>query len=187
MGTYYNQSTLICNNDLDMKNDRHEKFMRLALAEAEYALQRGEFPVGCVITDGDGVIVTGRRENSRETPNELDHAEIVALRSLVTGGCTVERGQLIVYSTMEPCLMCFSSLILNGIRTIVYAYEDVMGGGANLPLKVLKPLYAEMEVTIVANILRQQSLALFKTFFSDPKNQYWPDSLLSRYTLAQKD
>jgi tRNA(adenine34) deaminase len=116
----------------------------------------------------------------------MDHAEIVALRALPAGISETDRGRLTVYSTMEPCLMCFSTLILNGIRTIVYAYEDVMGGGTNVPLKGMNPLYAAMEIMVVPNVLRQRSLAYFKTFFSSPDNLYWRDSLLARYTLTQK-
>jgi tRNA(adenine34) deaminase len=169
-----------------MKSDTHEYFMLLALAEAERALNAGEFPVGCVIVDRDRVVATGRRINSAGVPNELDHAEIVALRALPAGGDEPDRGRLTVYSTMEPCLMCFSTLILNGIRTIVYAYEDVMGGGTNVPLRDMNPLYAAMEITVIPNVLRRKSLELFTTFFSSPGNLYWRDSLLANYTLTQK-
>ena len=169
-----------------MKREPHEYFMLLALAEARRALDAGEFPVGCVIANGDRVVATGRRINSTGTSNEMDHAEITALRALLAGGSEPDFGRLTVYSTMEPCLMCFSTLILNGIRTIVYAYEDVMGGGTNVPLRQLNPLYAAMEITVIPNVLRQQSLEYFAAFFSSPDNLYWHDSLLAGYTLAQK-
>jgi tRNA(adenine34) deaminase len=169
-----------------MNRKKHEYFMLLALAEAEQALNAGEFPVGCVIADCDRGIATGRRVNSTGSPNEMDHAEIIALRSLLDSGTAIDRGRLAVYSTMEPCLMCFSTLILNGIHTIVYAYEDVMGGGTNVPLRELNPLYAAMEVTVIPDVLRRKSLELFTKFFSSPNNLYWRDSLLARYTLEQE-
>jgi tRNA(adenine34) deaminase len=169
-----------------MEREIHEYFMLLALVEAEHALDAGEFPVGCVIADRDRVVATGRRINSTGSPNEMDHAEIIALRALPADGSEMNRGRLTVYSTMEPCLMCFSTLILNGIRTIVYAYEDVMGGGTNVPLRALNPLYAAMEITVIPSVLRGKSLELFITFFQRPDNRYWRDSLLASYTLAQK-
>ncbi len=165
---------------------KHEKYMRLALAEAEFALENGDFPVGCVIVDNQGVVATGRREHSCEQANELDHAEIVAIRKVVDARQLQENNDLIIYSTMEPCLMCYSTLILNNIRTIVYAYEDVMGGGTNLPLDSLPPLYSSMEVTVISHVLREESLTLFQRFFMNPDNPYWRDSLLSRYTLGQE-
>ena len=81
--------------------------------------------------------------------------------------------------------MCFSTLILSGVRTIVYGYEDAMGGGTKVMLTDLPPLYADMNVKVVPNILRDQCLMLFKRFFSDTQNEYWKDSLLAQYTLEQ--
>lgn len=166
----------------------HETFMRLALQQAQLALRNNEFPVGAVIVAEGEAVATGRRENSRnETANELDHAEIVALRDLLARRPDIDRKTLTVYSTMEPCLMCYSTMLLNGIRTFVYAYEDAMGGGTSLQLAHLAPLYQgmETEVRILPHILRQESLALFKTFFTSPENNYWQDSMLAEYTLGQ--
>jgi tRNA(adenine34) deaminase len=168
-----------------MDSVRYEHYMLLALKEAEVAFHCGEFPVGCVMAGPDGVVATGGRANSTGRSNEMDHAEIVALRSLLAGDFDGDISQIIVYSTMEPCLMCFSTLILNGIRTIVYGYEDVMGGGTNIRLEDLNPLYAAMKITVIPGVLRPQCLSLFKAFFSHPDTPYWRDSLLAKYTLAQ--
>lgn len=160
--------------------------MRHALLEAEKALAAGEFPVGCIMVHDDEVVSRGRRINSRApNDNELDHAEILALRQLLVHHPQLERSKITVYATMEPCLMCYVSLLLNGIHTIVYGYEDVMGGGTTLDLKTLAPLYREMEVSVTPHILRRESLELFKAFFAAHDNTYWQDSPLARYTLAQ--
>lgn len=167
---------------------QHETFMRLALQQAQQALANNEFPVGAVIVAGDEPVAFGRRANSRSaTANELDHAEIVALRDLLARRPDIARDTLTVYSTMEPCLMCYSTMLLNGIRTFVYGYEDAMGGGTGLQLAHLTPLYQAMEteVHILPHVLRQESLDLFKTFFTTAENNYWQNSLLADYTLAQ--
>ncbi|MDO9040749.1 MAG: deaminase [Desulfocapsaceae bacterium] len=164
----------------------HEILMLLALAEAEVALAQGEFPVGCVLVHQGAVIASGKRVHSSGKVNEMDHAEMLALRSFLDAEPGVAPQEVTVYATMEPCLMCFSTLILNGIRKIVYAYEDVMGGGTNLPLTMLNPLYAAMEIKVVPAVLRRESLALFQQFFSNPDNLYWKGSLLASYTLEQK-
>lgn len=166
-----------------MKN--HEKFMRIALGQAKEALALEEFPVGAIFVHEDTVLASGKRASSREQKevvNEIDHAEILALRSLLATPSDIPLSEITIYSTMEPCLMCYSTMILNGIRKFVYAYEDVMGGGTNLPLAQLSPLYQEMEIDIIPHILRQESLELFKKFFTNPENTYWKDSLLSQYT-----
>jgi tRNA(adenine34) deaminase len=167
-------------------NTGHQLFMRDALKEASMALDQKEFPVGCVLVRQDHIIARGRRTNSRgQGLLELEHAEIAALRSLDDTGKHMPMNEVIAYTTMEPCLMCFATLLLNGIRHFVYAYEDVMGGGTNLPLDRLSPLYRDMSVTIEAGVLRSHSLEMVKRFFSQPDNAYWQESLLARYTLEQ--
>jgi tRNA(adenine34) deaminase len=163
----------------------HAGFMQAALAEAEAALISGEFPVGCVLVYRDRIVAAGRRLNSKPGGNELDHAEVVALRSLKDEMPDLDLSEVHAYSTMEPCLMCLASLVLSGIRTIVYGYEDVMGGATRCDLSAVAPLYASMSVTVVPGICRPECLMLFKTFFLDPGNSYWQDSPLARYTLDQ--
>ena len=162
--------------------------MQVALKQAKEALHQGEFPVGAVCVHEGRVIATGHRAHTRgglAPVNEIDHAEILALRHFLAEDTEVPAREVVVYSTMEPCLMCFSTMILNGIRNFVYAYEDVMGGGTNIPLGQLRPLYAEMDVHITPHVLREQSLELFQKFFLNPENEYWKDSLLANYTLNQ--
>jgi len=161
--------------------------MQQALLDARLALDNNEFPVGCVITYQDRIIARGQRINSiGDGIVELDHAEILALRQLQTSGQAVDMRQATIYSTMEPCLMCYATLLLNRLGRIVYAFEDVMGGSTSLSLEKLAPLYRTMKVEIIHHVLRAESLSLMKTFFKNPQNSYWQDSLLARYTLEQK-
>ncbi len=164
----------------------YEFFMSKALEEAHQALSMGEFPVGCVMVYENRVIVTGARHHSvQDDQNELDHAEMLALRKLVDIEGKIDREKVTIFSTLEPCLMCYTAIIINGIRRIVFAYEDVMGGGTNLDLKRLNPFYRNVKITITPNVLREESLKLLKKFFSDPKSRYLKESLLAQYTLKQ--
>lgn len=164
-----------------------EFFMSRALEQAGMALSAGEFPVGCVIADHENVLASGFREKSTgDRPNELDHAEIIALRRFMETNNSGGRDGLAIYITMEPCLMCFGAILLAGIPKIVYAYEDVMGGGTRCRLGDLPTLYADAPVEIIPHVLRSESLALFKAFFSKAGNAYWKNSLLARYTLSRQ-
>ena len=163
--------------------------MEEALVEAAEALAVGEFPVGCVIVYAGQVITRGRRRQSgvypRQRGNEVDHAEILALRDLLGKHPDVPPRDVTVYATMEPCLMCYATLLISGVQTIVYAYEDAMGGGTNLHLDQLNPLYQAMTVSVIPYILREKSLKLFKQFFSNRDSHYLRGTLLAEYTLAQ--
>ena len=167
-----------------MANDTD--FMGQAIKQAKKAFSVGEFPVGCVIADKRDVLATGfRKGTAGKYSNEIDHAEIMTLRNLFEN-CPLENmDEVTLYCTMEPCLMCFGAVLLSGIKRIVYAYEDIMGGGSRCDLSGLPKLYRDANVTIVPHVLRRQSLDLFKAFFSNPDNHYWKNSLLAEYTLAQ--
>jgi tRNA(adenine34) deaminase len=110
---------------------------------------------------------------------------MLALRHLESLDGHIAREDLVIYSTMEPCLMCFAALTLSRIGKVVYAYEDVMGGGTNCDLESLPPLYRTLGPRVVGGILRSESLALFKAFFGDAANTYWQGSLLESYTSDQ--
>jgi tRNA(adenine34) deaminase len=171
---------------LDGLLDKDTALMAVALNLAKDALAKGDFPVGCVIANDETVIAQGRRTGTADGPaNEIDHAEINALRFLYRHAPDIDRVRLTIYCTMEPCLMCFSAIMLSGIGRIVYAYEDVMGGGTGCDRSGLPPLYRENPLTVIAGVLRERSLILFQRFFSASGNAYWADSLLSRYTLDQ--
>ncbi len=166
----------------------HDRFMGMALDLARKALAAGEFPVGCVLVYEGRAIASGTRTGTRRRiPSELDHAEMIALRHLEALDFSVDRTRVTLYCTLEPCLMCFGALLIGGIGTIVYAYEDAMGGGTCCERSHLPPLYRDSRLQVFAGIGRAESLAIFKAFFSRPECDYWRDSLLARYTLACRD
>jgi tRNA(adenine34) deaminase len=164
----------------------YEHFMAAALEQAETAYHAGEFPVGCILVYKDRILASGRRTGTAaDGVNEVDHAEMVALRRLVLAGRDAAPAEIVLFSTLEPCLMCYGAAILSGIRTIVYAFEDVMGGGTGCDLTQLSPLYRNADISIIPHVRRAESVLLLKAFFANPENIYWKDSLLARYTLNQ--
>lgn len=169
-----------------MERPEDGRFMGEALKEARRALARGEFPVGCVLVYQDRVVARGRRKGTVDGGgNELDHAEMVALRRLVRTKPPMPAAAITAYCTMEPCLMCFGALMLHGIGAVVYAYEDAMGGGTRCRRSRLNPLYRNCRIAVRGGVRREESLALFKDFFSDRTNRYWHASHLADYTLRQ--
>ncbi len=172
-------------------------WMKKALASAQKALEAGEFPVGCILVSQGRIVGQADRIHSKgDLQNELDHAEILALRDWINRGRP--GGTFTAYTTLEPCLMCLGALILNGAKAIVYSYEDIMGGATAIdfdrpfsrashtePARMLEHLYRDFAKRIKGPVLREESLELFKRFFSMPGNTYLKDTLLEAYTLAQ--
>ena len=164
--------------------------MEIALKQAKTAFAKGEFPVGCVIVQGKEVIATGARQGTalgKPFFSEIDHAEIRALKFLEVGTREFRPKESVLFCTMEPCLMCFAAIILAGIKKIVYAFEDPMGGGTGCDLSLMTPLYKEAKVEVISGVLREKSLDLFYDFFNKETNLYWKDSFLEAYTRKQKE
>jgi tRNA(adenine34) deaminase len=164
----------------------YEYFMGKALKQAKLALNKGEFPVGCVIVCGNEIKAIGARKGTvGDHPNEMDHAEMIALKQLSGRHLDPSANNITLVTTLEPCLMCLAASMLSNVDEIVYAYEDVMGGGTSCDISKLAPLYHHRQLAVVTGILRKESLELFKTFFRNPANVYWQGSLLAEYTLKQ--
>lgn len=164
----------------------HYCFMRETLTQAEQALATGEFPAACLLVGTGGIIASGVRSGTKENRlNETDHAEMRALRNMNERPTHSASGSLTAYCTLEPCLMCFGALLISGVTRIVYAYEDAMGGGTRCDLSRLTPLYQNKSVSVVPHVLRDDSLRLFKAYFSDPHTYYLKPSFLATYTLSQ--
>ena len=163
-----------------------EFYMKKALEQARMALTAGEFPVGCVMVLGNDILATGAREGTAGTGlNEVDHAEMLALRKLSRFDQKVNMQKVSAFCTLEPCLMCFGALIISGIGRIVFAYEDAMGGGTRCDCTHLPPLYSKKKIIIKSGILRNDSLKLLKSYFSHAENNYLKDTFLAAYTLDQ--
>jgi len=164
----------------------NEYFMKIALEEAQTALTAGEFPVGCVMVQDKKILASGaRRGTTGGYPNEIEHAELVALRRLFRLNLQMNMREVTVFSTLEPCLMCFGALMISGIGKLVFAFEDPMGGGTQCDVAKLTPVYQSNQMAIIPGILRNESLKMLKAFFSEPKNTYLKESLLAAYTLDQ--
>ena len=168
------------------KDDIH--FMELALCAAKKRISRGDFPVACVLVHNKKIIAdcSTRKIKTRHS-TEPDHSEITAIRKIkpLIRKKRINPCGITCYVTLEPCLMCFGALLIAGIHRIVFAYEDIMGGGTGCELSSLPQIYRKANPEIVRHVLRTESLELFKRFWEISENQYLRGTLLHEYTIAQ--
>ena len=147
-------------------SEHDERFMRLALAEAEAAQRLGEVPVGAVAVLGDRVI--GRGHNRRETDaHPLRHAELIALDE---AAATLKAWRLLgvtLYVTLEPCVMCAGALVLSRIDRLVYAATDPKAGAVASIFRVLDEPRLNHHVQVTAGVLADEASEQLKAFFRD--------------------
>ena len=119
----------------------HDPFMQRAIELALLAEQEGNLPVGAVIAfDGD-VVAEGRSAIWVPEFDATRHAEIEALRT-VPPDLWNSADQLSLYSTLEPCLMCFGSILLHRVGRVIFGSADSYGGAGSV-LSHLPPYFEE--------------------------------------------
>ncbi|UZT96528.1 nucleoside deaminase [Chryseobacterium fluminis] len=135
-----------------------EYYMKMALQEAETALEKDEVPIGCIVVSNNRVIA--RAHNLTETLNDVTaHAEMQAITSAANflGGkylisCTL-------YVTMEPCVMCSGALSWSQISKVVIGARDEQRGFIN------KHLSLHPKTEIITGIMENECSAIVKDFF----------------------
>ena len=142
----------------------HEKYMRLALRQAERAAAKQETPIGCVIVRDGAVIARGYNRRNTEG-NTLAHAELSAIRKAckVLGdwrleGCTM-------YVTLEPCPMCAGALVQSRIDRVVIGAKNPKAGCAGSVLNLLQQEGLNHRVELVTGVLEEECAKRMQEFF----------------------
>jgi tRNA(adenine34) deaminase len=144
---------------------RDEYFMRLALREAERALERDDVPVGCVIAHEGEVI--GAAPNERELRGDpTAHAEILALREASGALGTWRLSGAAMYVTLEPCPMCAGAIVLARVPRVVYGADDPKAGAAGSVLDVLGEPRLNHRPEVAGGLLAEESAELLRAFFA---------------------
>lgn len=143
---------------------RDEHFMRLALREAERALEHDDVPIGAVaVREGEVIGAAGNERELRGDPTA--HAEILALREAAAALGSWRLGGTVLYVTLEPCAMCAGAVVLGRVPRVVYGAEDPKAGAAGSVLDVLGEPRLNHRPEVAGGLLAEESAALLRAFF----------------------
>ena len=139
--------------------------MRLALREAERALEHEDVPIGCVVTHAGEVIAAA--PNERELRGDpTAHAEILALREAAERLVTWRLLDTVLYVTLEPCAMCAGAIVLSRVPRVIYGALDPKAGAAGSVLDVLAEPRLNHRPEVAGGLLADESAALLQEFFA---------------------
>jgi tRNA(adenine34) deaminase len=139
-------------------------FMRLAIREAERALDHDDVPVGAVIVRDREVIGTGHNERElRQDPTA--HAEMLALREAAQALGSWRLIDCVMYVTLEPCAMCAGAIVLARLPRVVYGTTDPKAGAAGSVLDVLAEPRLNHRPEVASGLLAAECAALLTDFF----------------------
>ena len=142
-------------------------FMRLAIQAAWQGLGKGEMPFGACIVRKEQVLSVSHN-SAKANIDTTAHAEVQAIREASRQLRTLELAGCVIYSTCEPCPMCFTACLWAKIGRIVYAcrIEDAEKAGIRqIPISSsrMKQL-GQSDVQLVGDVLREESLRLFEAW-----------------------
>jgi tRNA-specific adenosine deaminase 2 len=159
-------------------------FMKLALEQAETALNHEEVPVGCIFLNSlTNEIIASGYNKTNETMNATKHSEIVAIQDAIhTRGLSpsVFEGSTL-FVTCEPCIMCADALKKMKISCVFYGCKNDRFGGNGSILSIHEGSYG-----IVSGICEKEAIDLFQRFY-DRENDRAPPEKKKRKTKKDND
>jgi tRNA(adenine34) deaminase len=144
---------------------RDEYFMRMALREAQRALEHQDVPIGAVAVHGGELIGAGHNEREvRQDPTA--HAELIALREAARSVGSWRVLETVLYTTLEPCAMCAGAIVLARVPRVVYGASDPKAGAAGSVLEVLGEPRLNHRPEVAGGLLAAECGALLSDFFA---------------------
>ncbi len=155
---HQNQEVIVITED--------ERWMKLALQEAEVAFQEGEIPVGAIVVREERVV--GRGHNQVEMLNDpTAHAEIIALGAAATALQSWRLCDCDLYVTLESCPMCAGATVEARLRRLVFGAFNLQEGACGSLWNIVQDERLEHQVELTSGVLERECGAILKSFFAE--------------------
>lgn len=143
--------------------NKHEKYMQLAIEEAKLAFEKDEIPVGAIVVCNDKVI--GKGHNLTQNLNDVTaHAEMIAITAAANNLGSKYLKDCTLYVSLEPCIMCAGAIHWAQIPNIYFAASDSQKGYSKFSNSIFTK-----KVKIHKGILEKEASDLLKLFFKNKR------------------
>jgi tRNA(adenine34) deaminase len=146
-------------------DNEHEKYMQLAVREAEKAGQKDEVPIGAVVVAPGGEILAMAHNQVVSQDDPTAHAEILALRAACRKIGNYRLLNTALYVTVEPCLMCMGAILHARLKGLVFGTPDPKWGGAGSLFDFSADSRLNHRVDVVAGVCEPVCRELMQAFF----------------------
>lgn len=148
---------------------RDHEWMEDALAEAERAYAAGEVPVGAVVVIDNRVVGRGHNRTIA-TGQPFEHAEVVALWDAIgaVGARAVENA--VLYSTIEPCVMCIGAVLLARVPRVVFGAREPRTGACESIFAIQNEPRLLHRPTVIGGVAEDRCGQLMQRFFSERRD-----------------
>ncbi len=136
-----------------MESADHEKYIRMAMAQAEIAVEEGNRPFGAIFLDSEGNVVWEDHDRSAALSDPTAHAEMNGIRGLCGEHQTLFLEGHSVYTNTEPCPACLATMIRVKIEALYFGCRTEATASVAIPAEVLASYATKHDITIVGGIL----------------------------------
>jgi tRNA(adenine34) deaminase len=139
--------------------------MQQAIRLAQEVKSSGDVPVGALIVNEAGAILSSGKNEREKNNDPTAHAEIVAIRKASEKIGSWRLDELILIVTLEPCVMCAGAILQSRIKRLVFGAFDQKAGAVGSSLDVIRDVRALSKVEVVSGVLESEAKLLLTDFF----------------------
>ena len=144
--------------------------MEKALHQATLALKHEEVPIGAIVIDADGNILSRAYNQTEKRQTQLGHAEIIAISKACKKKGSWRLNGCWICVTLEPCLMCFGLIQLSRFEGIIFGAQSTLFGAGLDKLDTMEKIYGK-NIKIISGVKEKESLDLLKSFFNTARKK----------------
>ena len=142
-----------------------DEAMRLALQEAEGAIQHEDVPVGALVIV-DGLVIASRHNERQLTGDPTAHAEILALRDAASHLGTWHLDNSSLVTTLEPCPMCAGAALTARVAHVIFGAHDPKAGAVETLYNLLDDPRLNHQAKITSGVLAAECGDILSQFFA---------------------
>ena len=151
-------------------NEQDQRFMRVAIDQAEIARQNGDVPVGAVIVH-EGQLIAKAYNQRQQLNDPTAHAEIIALTQAAEAVCSWRLDGCTIYVTLEPCPMCAGALVLARIDRLVYGCDDPKTGACGSLYNIVQDERLNHHLEVKSGVLEDECRRQLQEFFAGRRQE----------------
>lgn len=143
----------------------YQKYMGLALEKAKEGASKGEVPVGALILDSKGNIISASHNSVEKNNTATEHAEMNVIReaSKILNSKNLENCTLFV--TLEPCAMCAMAISHAKISRLIFGAYDEKYGAVENGARIFNSSSALWKPEVIGGIMQEECAIMLKQFF----------------------
>ena len=157
-----------------------EKYMKMALKEAESAARSGEVPVGAILVKGNRVLAENHNQCIKQN-DPTAHAEVLVLRKAGEVLGNYRLNDTVMYVTTEPCPMCLSAMIHARISRLVFGTLEPKFGAVKSRFSLLEQNGLNHQVEVTGGILKKECAEILKSFFRKRRTKMEARNLIHEF------